>query len=98
MGNNVAVDLERTPLRPVRLVDGYLPIEDHGLIGDGCTAGLISAGVALARQHRKPASGVKNEPDGRATIVDVRGTVVDSTISRADGTQETTAEGTRCKS
>jgi hypothetical protein len=23
------------PLRPIRRVDGYLPIEDHGLVGDG---------------------------------------------------------------
>jgi alpha,alpha-trehalase len=26
---------------PVRYIDGYLPIEHHGLIGDGTTAALV---------------------------------------------------------
>lgn len=41
-------DLEKGPFTPLRVIDGYLPIEDHGLIGDGSTAGLIGRAMTPA--------------------------------------------------
>lgn len=35
-------------LKPIHRIEGYLPIEDYGLIGDGATAALISRDGAVA--------------------------------------------------
>ena len=32
----------KMPLRPLRRTDGYLPIEDHGLVGDGQGCALVA--------------------------------------------------------
>src|SRR5262245_23236572 len=39
---------ERDGLKPVADVEGYLPIEDHGLLGDGATTALVGRNGAIS--------------------------------------------------
>ena len=37
-----------SPLTPILQTDGYLPLADYGLVGDGATAALIGRDGAVA--------------------------------------------------
>ena len=39
---------DHVPFEPLRRIDGYLPLERHGLIGDGATCALVAADGAIA--------------------------------------------------
>jgi len=41
-------DARLAPFAPLRPIDGYLSLEDHGLIGDGATAALVGRDGAIA--------------------------------------------------
>jgi alpha,alpha-trehalase len=41
-------DERHAPLLPLRTVDGHLPLEDHGLLGDGATAALVGRDGAVS--------------------------------------------------
>jgi len=40
--------VNETPFSPLYPVEGYLPLEDHGLVGDGTTAALVGRDGAIS--------------------------------------------------
>ncbi len=52
MGLNPAkekmTEMKPASFSPLRRIDGYLPLEDHGLTGDGMTAALVGRDGAVS--------------------------------------------------
>ena len=74
---------EAVPFRPLRRRDVALPLEDHGLVGDGTTAALIGRDgsvdwLCLPRFDSRPPVGDVLEPNSGALSV----TMVDAVESR----------------
>jgi len=56
------------PFRPVRTRDGYLPLEDVGLIGDCCAPGPAHWACCRSKSTRRRASSAGNYPQAFSHI------------------------------
>ena len=87
--------LEADPsFRPVRSRDGYLPLEDLGLIGDGATAARASP-LGLLSEQIDPSTGafVGNFPQAFSHIGVIASGVTLARSAGAAGGQTSTAGG-----